>query len=150
MVIAVSVWGITSHKGNKTRIYYSGNHDNFRWYPFLFGTQMGRRWNANGTQMERKWKANGTQMERKRNATGTRMERKWNAFTKTWNVKWDADGTRMEHEWNTNGTQMECIYENVSNAFPVRLFLSSTVQKQQSKIWLFQHRNEAPFAYVFL
>ena len=75
-------------------------------------TQIGTLWNANGTQTEREWNANGTQMERKRNGNGTRMERKRNA----------------------NGTKMERIYENVSNAFSVRLFLSSTVQKQESKI----------------
>ena len=62
-------------------------------------------------------------MKRKWDADGTRMESKWN-----------ANGTQMERKRNATGTRMERIYENVSNAFPVRLFLSSTVQKQQSKI----------------
>ena len=54
-------------------------------------------------------------LERKWDADGTRMERKWN-----------ANGKQMERKRNAKGTQMERIYENVSNAFPVRLFLSST------------------------
>ena len=73
-------------------------------------------------------------LERKWDADGTRMERKWNANGKQMGCQWNADGTQTERNWNANGTQMQRIYENVSNAFPVRLFLSSTVQKQQSKI----------------
>jgi hypothetical protein len=50
--------------------------------------------------------------------SGTQMERKWNAI-----------GTRMERKWNANGTHLGTRPGRVPNAFSVRIFLSSTVNK---------------------
>ena len=95
MAIAICV---RHHKCNKTRLYFSGNHDNFRCHPFLsrllqervpgcVPVKAERKLERFGTQMERKRNANGTQMERKWNADGTRMERKWNAFTNAFRTR---------------------------------------------------------------
>ena len=102
--MAIAIW-VRHHKCNKTRLYFSGNHDNFRWHPFLSRVLQERVPGCVPVKAERKLERFGTQMERKRNANGTQMERRWNA----------------------NGTQMERIYERVPDAFSVRLFLSSTV-----------------------
>ena len=56
-----------------------------------------------------------------------KVERKLGRFETRMERKWVANVSRMDHEWSANGTRMERIYGRLPNAFPVRLFLSSTV-----------------------